>query len=204
MPIAIPIAIALLLAGIFFGILGSWTSVPGSQGGHHGLGLAERPSGGDFQLESPAGLLHLANLRGQVVLIYFGYTWCPDICPTNLALIASALKGLTPAELDQVEVLFVTVDPERDDIARLAEYTAYFHPRIRGLSGTPEAIAEVARRYGAAYGRGEQTGSAMGYSIDHSSWTYVVDREGGLDATLPHATAPDQIRAAIRSALERG
>ena len=159
------------------------------------------PTGGDFQLQSAAGPFDLKDLRGRVVLIYFGYTWCPDICPTNLAFIASALKSLAPEELARVQVLFVSVDPERDDVHRLAQYTGYFHPQILGLTGTPEQIATAARLYGAAYRRAAQTNSAMGYAVDHSSRTYAVDPRGRLARTLDHATPPDMIAAVVRELL---
>lgn len=198
------IAVAPLLAGILAWLLWSWEPIAEQRHHNQTLDLADAPTGGDFRLESAAGPLDLDSLRGQVVLIYFGYTWCPDICPTNLAFIANALKRLQPGELDRVEVLFVSVDPQRDDSERLAEYTGYFHPRIRGLTGPEEAIAEVARRYGAAYRRTEQTGSAMGYMVDHSSLTYVVDPQGRLAMSLGHATPPERIAAAIRSVLVEG
>lgn len=173
----------------------------GAADGHGALALAARPTGGDFELQSAQGPIRLADLRGQVVLIYFGYTACPDICPTNLAFIAKALKGLSDDELAQVRVLFVSVDPERDDLARLASYTKYFHPRILGITGTPEQVAEAASLYGAAYRRAPIAATAMGYLVDHSAYTYVVDQSGNLVETLDHATPPEEIRAAIRRRL---
>jgi protein SCO1/2 len=98
---------------------------------HRRLDLASPPTGGDFRLTSANGPVSLADFRGKVVLIYFGYTWCPDICPTNLAIIAYGLKQLSPEERGDVQVLFVSVDPERDDPARLAEF-AVFRPRNSG------------------------------------------------------------------------
>lgn len=165
------------------------------------LHLAAPPTGGDFVLQGAAGPVDLASLRGKVVLLYFGYTTCPDICPTNLAFIASALHQLDAAELDAVRVIFVSVDPERDDVQRLARYVAYFHPNILGVTGTPDAVARVARLYGAAYRRVEQTGSAMGYLVDHSAQTYAIDRQGRLARTLDHATPPDQIARTLRELL---
>ncbi|KXX64944.1 SCO family protein [Marichromatium gracile] len=163
--------------------------------------LASAPQGGDFTLVSAAGPVSLSGLRGKVVLIYFGYTWCPDICPTNLAIIAHALGQLTPEVRERVQVLFVSVDPERDDPERLRQYTAYFHPGIIGLTGTPEQLAEVAARYGAAYRRVEQSDSALGYLVDHSANTALVDPEGRLVGQLPHATAPERIVERIHGLL---
>jgi len=143
----------------------------------------------------------LSNLRGQVVLVYFGYTFCPDICPTNLVQIAEALRSLQPSELERTRVLFISVDPERDDPGRLAGYVAYFHPNILGLTGTPEQLAEIAKRYGAAYRRVADSDSAFGDLIDHSAFTYVIDPNGRLVETLGHASPPETIRAAIRRAF---
>jgi protein SCO1/2 len=195
------IAFIVLLFGVLLWLLNPWAPADEPWQPHRTLELTAPPAGGDFRLQSAAGPLDLKDLRGRVVLIYFGYTWCPDICPTNLAFIAAALKALAPEELARVQVLFVSVDPERDDAQRLARYTGYFHPRILGLTGTPEEIAEVARRYGAAYRRGPQTDSAMGYSVDHSSYTYAVDPQGRLARTLDHATPPERIAAVVRELL---
>ncbi|WP_295385175.1 SCO family protein [uncultured Thiodictyon sp.] len=158
-------------------------------------------TGGDFTLASATGPVNLVDLRGQVVLIYFGYTSCPDICPTNLAMIASALKSLAPEELARVRVLFVSVDPERDDLQRLTRYAAYFHPNILGLTGTPNQLAKAATAYGVVYRRVDEPGSALGYMMDHSADTYVVDRQGHLARTFHHATPSSQILAVIRELL---
>ena len=145
--------------------------------------------------------MDLASLRGQVVLIYFGYTLCPDICPTNLAMIASALKALTPEERVRVTGLFVSVDPERDDPQRLALYGAYFHPNMLGVTGTPDQLAGAARLYGAVYRRVDQGDSSLGYMVDHSADTYVVDPEGRLVHTFPHTTPATAILSFIRGLL---
>lgn len=158
------------------------------------------PPGGDFVLQSAAGPFDTTSLRGKVVLVYFGYTFCPDICPTSLAATSEAFKRLAPAELAQVRLVFVSVDPERDTPARLKDYTEFFHPNMIGVTGSPEAVAQVAKRYGAAYAR-QDTGSAAGYVVDHSAWTYVVAPDGRLVARLPHGATVDQIAAEIRKWL---
>lgn len=164
-------------------------------------GTSAAPTGGDFTLEAASGPVDLASLRGQVVLIYFGYTLCPDICPTNLAMIATALKALTPEEQARVRGLFVSVDPERDDPQRLALYAAYFHPNILGVTGTPDQVAKAAQLYGVVFRRVDQGDSSLGYLVDHSADTYVVDPEGRWVHTFPHATPATEILAYIRGLL---
>lgn len=162
--------------------------------------LAGAPQGGDFTLQSANGPLALHDLRGKVVLVYFGYTLCPDICPTSLAFTAQGLNQLDKSELENVKVLFITVDPERDTPERVKEYAGFFHPAIVGLTGTPEEIARIARLYGASYAR-QNVESAAGYVVDHTSETYLIDRNGKLSVTLPHGAPPGKVAEAIRAAL---
>lgn len=155
------------------------------------------PPGGDFTLISADGLVSLKKLRGNVVLVYFGYASCPDVCPTSLALTAQGLARLAPAELARVRVLFVSVDPERDTPDKLKQYAAHFHPNIAGVTGEPAALAEIAARYGAAY-RKQAVASAQGYVVDHTSFTSVVAPDGRLVERLAHGAPPDEIAQAVR------
>lgn len=155
------------------------------------------PPGGDFALVSADGLVTLKRLRGNVVLLYFGYTSCPDVCPTSLALTAQGLARLTPAELARVRVLFVSVDPERDTPDRLKQYAAHFHPNVTGATGEPAVLAEIAARYGAVY-RKQPVASAQGYVVDHSSFTSVVAPDGRLVERLAHGATPEEIAQAVR------
>ncbi len=197
------VAIAVLLTLIIWMLL-YWepTRMIGREAaqGHSMLELASKPTGGDFTLAASGGAVHLGDLRGRIVLIYFGYTACPDVCPTNLFLIAKALDALSEAERAHVQVLFISVDPQRDDVQRLADYVDYFHPNILGITGSAEQVAEVAALYGAAYRRID-TETAMGYLVDHSAYTYVIDASGKLVQTLDHATAPDEIVKTLRELL---
>lgn len=193
------IAAIVLLATLLTWVLWFWQ--PAGDEGQPAIPLAAAPTGGEFTLQSAGGPLSLKDLRGKVVLVYFGYTFCPDICPTSLAFTAQALKALDENELEHTRVVFVSVDPERDTPEKLKEYGAFFHPNIIGLTGTPQEIAAVAKLYGASYAR-QDTGSASGYVVDHSSSTYVVDPAGKLVATLQHGTLPAEVARAIRAAMQ--
>lgn len=160
------------------------------------------PPGGDFTLHSAAGPVSLQALRGKVVLLYFGYTSCPDICPTSLTMMKIALSQLSSEELEQVAGIFVSVDPERDTPQRLAQYTHHFHPSITGVTGSRDEVAEVAQHYGAIYRRAEGE-TALGYTVDHSSITYVIDQQGRLVKTLPHGALPQTILQELRRLLEK-
>lgn len=185
------LAILALLAG-----LGLWL---GQRSGS-GLPLAAPPRGGDFTLLSAQGPVSTQAFRGKVVVVYFGYTYCPDICPTSLATLGAALGQLSPAELAQVQPLFVSVDPQRDTPARLKEYAAFFHPKLIGLTGSPQTLAAAAKAYGASYSF--QPPDARGnYVVDHSAFTYLVDTQGHLADTLPHGASPEDTAAAIRRLL---
>ncbi len=200
----LPIAAIAVLSVLLVWLVWFWQpSRPADTPLHRQLGLAAKPTGGDFTLQSWRGSVSLADLRGKVVLIYFGYTWCPDICPTNLAIIGLALKQLTPVEREGVQVLFVSVDPERDGVERLKQFAEYFDPAILGITGSEQEVADAARLYGAAYQRSEQVDSAMGYMVDHSSYTYVVNQDGRLVETLGHATPAERIVELIRG-LQQG
>lgn len=158
------------------------------------------PMGGDFALDGPRGRVSLQDYRGKLVLLYFGYTYCPDVCPTSLLIWAQALKELTPQELARVQPIFVSVDPERDTLPRLAEYAAFFHPSLLPLTGSPERLHEIAARYGAHFAR-QENAAAGGYVVDHTSSTLLIDRDGRLVARLAHATPPEQLLAEIRQHL---
>ena len=193
---ALPIGAALLALLLLWLVFG-WQP----QDRDRALQTPALPRGGDFVLESAAGPVALADFRGRVVLLYFGYTACPDICPTSLAILAAALRGLDADERARVRVLFVSVDPARDDPAHLREYAGYFHPEIIGLTGTAATLAELARRYGVAYRRTEAADSALGYLIDHSALVYLIDPDGHLREQLPHGLPADQIIARVRRLL---
>ena len=193
------LAFAVLLAALVLGLAFFWQpELP-----ERPLPMASAPAGGDFTLQSAGGPVALQDFRGKLVLVYFGYTYCPDICPTALAATAEGLKLLTPEELARVAVIFISVDPERDTPARLKEYAEFFHPAIVGVTGSPEELAAIARRYGVFYARQPVETAGGGYVVDHTSDTYVVGADGKLDGKIAHATAPEQVAAEIRKRLTK-
>lgn len=161
--------------------------------------MSER--GGEFTLFGSDGAVSLSDFRGKVVAIYFGYTQCPDVCPTNLSLLSSALKQMTEDELAQFQGLFISVDPGRDDPQTLVEYTQFFHPKIMGVSGAPVDLDPVVAEYGAYYEKTAYSNSAMIYGIAHTSEIYVMDRNGKMVGILPHAASPKEIMRQLRAAM---
>jgi len=162
--------------------------------------FAPKVPGGEFELQSINGPVKLSDYKGKLVLIYFGYTYCPDVCPTALSLTGTALAQLEPEELAQVQMLFVSVDPARDSVDRLDEYSHFFHPSIIGITGSKAEIDDITKRYGAYY-KIVDTGSKTDYPVDHSSQTMVVGKNGEVVATIAHGTSPDEVVKTLRKYL---
>lgn len=157
--------------------------------------------GGEFELNSINGPVKLSDYKGKAVVIYFGYTSCPDVCITSLTALGAAMKLLNHDEITQVQPLFITIDPERDTVERIDEYARYFHPAIVGLVGSMEQTAELAKKYMMIYAKVDMEDSAMGYSMDHSSTLYVINRDNETVALVRHGETPSAIAESIRSAL---
>lgn len=144
----------------------------------------------DFSLVNTSGKpVRLSDYRGKVVAVFFGYTHCPDACPTTMAELANAMKKLG-ARADKVQVMFVSVDPERDTPDVLAAYAGAFDPRFWALTGTPEAIARVAGDFKVVY-RKVAGDHAAEYTIDHSAGTYLYDPDGRLRVYVPYGSGAD-------------
>ncbi|MDX1351448.1 MAG: SCO family protein [Thiomicrorhabdus sp.] len=161
-----------------------------------------KPIGGDFTLQGIHGPAKLSDYQGKLVLLYFGYTYCPDICPTNLGNLSIAYQQLTQKEKDGLQIIFVSVDPERDTPSRLQEYANYFEANIVGLTSDPQTIAKVARNYGVVYAKVDDPNNGTNYAVDHSAFTYVVDPQGNLQNQLPHATSPEMFIQTIKQYIK--
>ncbi|HMT92641.1 SCO family protein [uncultured Thiothrix sp.] len=155
----------------------------------------------DFTLTQNHQAVHLHDFRGKLVLLYFGYASCPDVCPTSLALLSSALKELSAEEAAQIQPIFISVDPERDNGTKLMDYARYFFPSFIGITGTEQEIQRTAMQYGAFYSKVKST-SAMGYTVDHSSNSYLLGKDGQLLTTFKHDVNKAEIIAGIRAALK--
>ena len=143
---------------------------------------------------------HLEDFRGKAVVLFFGYTHCPDVCPTTLAAAAEALKALGP-EADRVQVLFVTVDPERDTRDALAKYVTAFDPHFLGLYGDAEATRRAAKEFKIYYEKRPESAPGS-YSMDHSSQTYVIDPQGQLRLLVRPERMAEDLPADLRTLLK--
>ncbi len=159
--------------------------------------------GGDFTLEAVRGPVSLHDFRGKVVVLYFGYMHCPDVCPAALANVAAAfrlLRGL--GEIEKVDGIFVTLDPDRNSVEKTDAFARYFHNRIVGLSGDHQQIAAAARAFKVAYEKHQLaaglTSTRADYSIDHSDYVYIVRPDGQIGEVLGQSSTPKDIVEAIK------
>ena len=159
------------------------------------------PIGGPFTLTDPAGKRRSdSEFRGRLMIVYFGYTFCPDVCPADLMAITQALDALGSAA-EGVQPVFITVDPERDTKV-LGEYIAAFHHSLVGLTGSPEEIRKVANSYKAFYAKVPDQGSG-GYSIDHTGVIYLMGRNGEYLGFMPPQTGPERLTEILRKYLAK-
>ena len=158
----------------------------------------------EFSLRGSDGAdFKLSRFRGKVVALGFGYTFCPDVCPTTLMELAQARKKLG-ADAKDFQVIYVTVDPERDSVVRLKTYLSAFDESFIGATGTPEQWANVRKAYGISIAKKAVEGNPSAYLVHHSSFVYFVDREGRLRAMLPFGgRTVDDIAHDIRALLKK-
>lgn len=161
------------------------------------------PAGGEFTLQSVDGPVSLGDLRGKVVLLFFGYTSCPDICPLSLLRIGNCLSTLEAEQAERVSALFVTLDPGRDTPERMHQYAGFFHPGITGLTGDIEDIDQVTARYGITWARKSSPGSALGYSISHPDTILLVDADGVLAGEVRGEEGGEALRRKVLELLAR-
>lgn len=152
------------------------------------------PIGGPFTLTDHTGrTVTDTDFRGKYLLVYFGYTFCPDVCPTELGTMARVMD-LLGRQADKVQPLFISVDPERDTVAQLKDYVALFHPRLVGLTGTPEQVQATAKAYRIYYKKAPQPNAKPDeYLMDHSSFLYLMGPDGRFLGVYPANTSADRV-----------
>ena len=156
----------------------------------------------DFSLTSSEGKVSLSDLKGQVVLIFFGFTACPDVCPISLSTISQVFNKLKKEELVRAKALFITLDPKRDKVELMKEYTSFFHDNIIGLTGQPSKISEIAQLYGVKYKKKTLESSALGYVINHTADIFLIDSFGMLIEQYPHDVDAEVLVRKIRNLLK--
>lgn len=196
MKFKIAISIVVVLAGLAAGV---YFFRPHT---FHGSVIQSPETSFDFKLTGANGDVSLSDYRGKLVLIYFGYTFCPDICPATLANVGQALRKIGEDKASEVQTIMISLDPARDTPEKLAEYVKHFHPSFIGITGTEEKLAEVTSLYGIFYEKHEGT-AATGYLIDHTATLLVIDREGYLKLVFPFGVTSDEIADDLKYMLRQ-
>jgi protein SCO1/2 len=169
----------------------------------HGTELVVGEPLPDFTMQaSSGGTASLSDFRGKWVMLYFGYTFCPDVCPTTLGDMALA-HGLLGRQAERVQGILVSLDPARDTPEKLAAYLSYFEPTFIGLSGEQAEVDEAAMRYGIFFERRAGAGP-NDYFIDHTSSLLLIDPQGRLRVIYPYGVAPEEIAADVKYLMRRG
>lgn len=196
--VVIVVAIAAVVVGVAAWFLTTGPSEPPNQG--TGAALTEADIGGPFQLTDNHGKrVSDDDFRGRYMLVFFGFTHCPDICPSTLRDISMALDHLGD-EADAIQPLFVTVDPERDDLEAMSNYVSVFDSRILGLTGTRAEIDQAIAAYRIYSARAPL--SDDDYTMDHSAFTYLMDREGRYIAHFSFGVDSEEMAESIEHAME--
>lgn len=168
------------------------------------LGQSSRPFselGGDFRLDSAQGEIALSDFKEHVVVLYFGYLSCADVCPNSMTVMSNAFSKLNAEQKDFVQGLFISVDPARDTVKNLAKYTAYFDENILGATGTKEVIKATSEQYGVFYDLEDLGSEQSTYSVEHASRFYIIDKTGKLITAMSHTTTPNELAAQIKELL---
>ncbi|HYN00432.1 MAG TPA: SCO family protein [Aestuariivirgaceae bacterium] len=189
--------VVLVCAAVIAGVAGYSSLKPGQGPISSGTALI----GGPFQLTAHTGArVSDKDLEGKYLLIFFGYTYCPDVCPTELQVISAALDQLGDKAKD-IQPIFITIDPERDTPDALSKYMPNFHPRYLGLTGSPEEIDRVAKAYRVYYAKAKEVEEGD-YLMDHSSIIYLMDKQGTFLKHFSYGTDAKALAAGIEAAIE--
>lgn len=157
--------------------------------------------GGEFTLQSADGPVSLSDFKGKAVVIYFGFLSCTEACPASMSVLKKALNRVPKEQLPLIQPIFISVDPKRDSVDNLKEFSYYYHPNMIGLTDTEENIKALSKQYGVFFELVDLEGSAANYTVDHSSRFYIIDKEGTLITTMSHSTTPNELAAKLSSLL---
>lgn len=197
--IGVALTVAVAIAAVGVAVMLATGQVPGDGTSSSKTGQGEALIGGPFTLVDHEGDTRTAeDFAGRPMLVYFGYTYCPDVCPTGLQTLSDALDRLG-ALGETVQPVFITVDPARDTVPVMADYVAHFHPRLVGLTGTEEQVAQVAKAYRIYRSVPEAGGDD--YLVDHSSFTYLMGPDGAYLDHFSHGVSADAMADRIREIL---
>ena len=190
---------ALAVLVVALGVV-SWRLLMVPESGASGTALV----GGPFTLVDQDGKeVTEADFAGRFMLIYFGYTFCPDFCPMSLSTMVQALDLLAPEQAEQVVPVLITIDPERDTVAQLAQYVPLFDARLVGLTGTPEQTAAAAKAYRVYFNKVEE-GAEDAYLMDHSTFIYLMGPDGEYRRHFGANSTPEEVAEGLRAELARG
>lgn len=195
--VRLSIVLAVLIVAALIGTLISTAEQPLS-----GIGGDDGRLGGDFSLRGIDGPVSLQDYRGQVVVVYFGFLNCEEVCLNSMRVLQKAMVNLQQPELAQVRVMLISIDPARDRPEDLERFTARFHQNIIGLTGSQQQIEAVARDYGASFRISPADRNEPGYLFRHTSRYYVIDQQGELVDAMRHSTTANEIIARVRQLLD--
>lgn len=191
----------LLTALVLAALLAALAACDWLTSGYHGIYLKDADWGRDFRLTDADGRERsLADYRGKYVMLFFGYVYCPEVCPTVL-LRAAEVRNAFGAQKEKIQVITITLDPERDTPADIGNYATAFDPSFVGLWGTPERIREVAKEFHVYY---QKVPTGNSYSVDHTAFTYIFDPEGRLRLAMGHKQTTEQYIADLRRLMGPG
>ncbi|WP_087024837.1 SCO family protein [Thaumasiovibrio subtropicus] len=170
--------------------------------------IGERPKqfeelGGRFQLNSATGAIDSEAHKGKVVVMYFGFLNCAEVCPSSMGVMSASFKLLEKETYEHVQGFFVSVDPNRDDLDSLHEFAQYFDPQILGLTGTQEEVDAITDQFGVYVDLVDMESSVLDYTVDHASRFFIINPQGQLIDAMSHSTTPVELAARIERTLQR-
>ncbi len=200
------IAIILVLSfGFGFRLYEMGRNITAENGGQTNSAGVSR-IGGPFTLVDQTGKTRTEkDFRGEYMLVYFGYTYCPDVCPTELQAISNAMDLLPKDVAKQIQPIFITVDPERDTVGAMADYVSHFHPRLIGLTGTLEQTSAAAKAYRVYYAKAFEEGEPKDsdtYLVDHTAFIYLMGKDGSYIRHFNQGESPEKIAEGLAKVVE--